>query len=73
MPPAPVESPCKSVCVMADFDGERLCFGCFRTVEEIAGWRSMTPENRRRVMADLPYRQPAHWLKINRATTLPPR
>ena len=73
MPRAPIESPCKSVCVMADFDGARLCFGCFRTVEEIAGWRDLAPETRRAIMAELPHRQPAHWLKINPGATLPPR
>lgn len=65
MPPI-IESPCKSVCVIADFDGAKLCFGCFRTPEEIGAWRSLSPEERRRIMAELPHRQPEHWRRINR-------
>ena len=32
------------------------CFGCGRTRGEIAGWLTMTPENRREIMGDLPQR-----------------
>ena len=34
----------------------RICVGCHRSIEEIAGWGRMTPEERRAVMADLPGR-----------------
>lgn len=51
----PVVSPCVKVCVV---DGESsLCLGCFRTLEEIAGWSGLTPEARAAVMADLPARR----------------
>jgi len=33
-----------------------VCIGCGRTIEEIAGWASMTDGERRAVMADLPAR-----------------
>ena len=50
----PVESPCVRVCVVDRASGH--CLGCYRTVEEIAAWGSMTPEARRAVMAELPGR-----------------
>ena len=33
-----------------------LCFGCGRTIAEIAGWSAMSPEQRRAIMAALPAR-----------------
>ena len=37
-------SPCISVCRMDPGDG--LCVGCQRTIDEIAGWGAMSPEER---------------------------
>ena len=51
-----VESPCIRVCVIHPV--ERICIGCHRSAEEIAGWSRMTPEERRRIMAELPARAP---------------
>ncbi len=51
-----VDSPCVKVCVI--HPEERLCVGCFRTIEEIATWTRMTPEARRQVLDDLPARAP---------------
>jgi predicted Fe-S protein YdhL (DUF1289 family) len=53
--PRPViESPCVRLCVI---DPEtRLCEGCRRSLDEIAAWGRMTPEQRRKIMADLPDR-----------------
>lgn len=51
-----VESPCVKVCVV--HPAARLCVGCLRTIDEIAGWGRMTPEARRAVMAELPARAP---------------
>jgi len=49
-----MESPCINVCT---YDPEAgLCRGCGRTLEEIAGWLSMSDEERRRIMAELPER-----------------
>lgn len=50
-----VESPCIKVCVI--HPEARLCTGCLRSIDEITAWSKMTPEARRRVMADLPTRQ----------------
>ncbi len=54
---AEIESPCVQICML--HPETRLCVGCGRTGEEIARWSGMAPEERRRIMADLPARQPA--------------
>jgi len=51
-----VDSPCVKLCVI--HPEERLCVGCFRSIEEISGWSRMTPAARAAVMADLPNRAP---------------
>lgn len=51
-----IESPCIRVCVV--HPTERICVGCYRSIEEIAGWSRMSPEDRRALMADLPARAP---------------
>lgn len=54
-PPAPIRTPCVKVCVV---DGESgLCLGCFRRLNEVAGWARMTDEERERIMAELPGRR----------------
>jgi predicted Fe-S protein YdhL (DUF1289 family) len=52
---AEIESPCVKVCVVDPTTG--CCIGCYRTLDEIAGWSAMSPEARRQVMADLPARR----------------
>jgi uncharacterized protein len=54
-----MESPCIRLCVV--HPEARICMGCYRSIEEIAGWSAMTPEARRAVMAELKGR--AHLLK----------
>ena len=55
MTPAPITTPCVKVCVV---DGESsLCLGCFRTLEEIAGWSRLEPGQRDAIMAELPARR----------------
>ena len=49
-----IESPCIKVCVIEP--SARLCTGCLRTLDEIAGWGRMSTEERRRIMAALPSR-----------------
>jgi len=34
-----------------------LCLGCGRTIDEIARWAGMSPEERRTIMAGLPARK----------------
>ena len=47
--------PCIDVCEMDE--GTGLCRGCGRTIDEIARWAGMSPEERRDIMAVLPARQ----------------
>lgn len=56
------QSPCVNICVMHPTEG--ICVGCFRTLEEIAGWGAMPADQRRTIMAELPARKP--WLKKRR-------
>ncbi len=53
---AEVESPCIKVCVI--HPETRLCTGCLRSIDEIGAWSRMSPEDRRRIMAELPTRAP---------------
>jgi uncharacterized protein len=50
-----IESPCVKVCTLDARSG--LCLGCGRTIDEIAQWASMSEQQRRRVMAELPARR----------------
>jgi uncharacterized protein len=47
--PGPI-SPCINVCVL---DGQGVCQGCLRTIDEIAGWGRMSAAEQWGVMARL--------------------
>jgi predicted Fe-S protein YdhL (DUF1289 family) len=49
-----IESPCIKLCVI--HPETRLCAGCYRSIDEIAGWGSLSPEARSAIMAALPQR-----------------
>ncbi len=49
-----IESPCLKVCILEP--GSKLCRGCGRTIDEIAGWSTMSDGERKRIMAALPAR-----------------
>jgi len=51
-----IDSPCVNICVV--HPAERICTGCFRTIDEIGAWSRMTPEERKTIMAELPGRAP---------------
>lgn len=51
-----IESPCVKLCVV--HPEERICIGCYRSIEEISAWSRLTPEARAEIMADLPNRAP---------------
>lgn len=53
-PPKPVASPCVQVCVVDGASG--LCFGCKRTLPEIAQWSRFSDTERARIVAELPGR-----------------
>ncbi len=44
-----IESPCVKICVL--HPEARICLGCYRTADEIAGWTRLSREERRDVMA----------------------
>jgi predicted Fe-S protein YdhL (DUF1289 family) len=50
-----VSSPCTSVCVIDPPTG--LCAGCYRTLDEIAGWIGLSTEERRALLAELTQRR----------------
>lgn len=50
-----VQSPCTKICVIHPSAG--VCVGCFRTMEEIAGWTRLSADQRRAVLSDLPGRE----------------
>ncbi len=51
-----IDSPCIKLCTV--HPTERICIGCYRSIDEIAAWGRMTPETRRAIMAELPSRAP---------------
>ena len=54
-PPAPIKTPCIKVCVV---DGESgLCLGCYRWLNEVAGWAKLSDADRARIMDELPTRR----------------
>jgi predicted Fe-S protein YdhL (DUF1289 family) len=56
-PAGSVASPCISVCAIDPRTG--LCEGCFRTLDEIAGWIAFSTDEKRAVLAALPARREA--------------
>ncbi len=49
-----VESPCIQVCVV--HPEEKICTGCFRTIDEISRWSRMSGVERAEIMEALPGR-----------------
>lgn len=54
-PPAPIKTPCIKVCVVDGASG--LCLGCYRALNEVAGWARLTDAEREAIMAELPSRR----------------
>ena len=50
-----VPSPCINVCTLHPITG--WCVGCYRALEEIAGWRDFSAAEKRAVLARLPARR----------------
>ena len=50
------DSPCIQICVV--HPTERICTGCYRTIDEISRWSGMDPSERKAIMATLPDRAP---------------
>ena len=51
-----IDSPCIQICVI--HPKERICTGCFRTIDEIGAWSKFSDEERQEIMAELPNRAP---------------
>ncbi|TDL78069.1 DUF1289 domain-containing protein [Palleronia sediminis] len=51
-----IESPCIKICVI--HPAARLCTGCLRSIDEIAAWSRLSPEERAAITAELPARAP---------------
>ncbi|MCC5974864.1 MAG: DUF1289 domain-containing protein [Rubellimicrobium sp.] len=51
---AEIQSPCVKICVI--HPEARLCVGCHRSIEEIAGWSQLSSDARAEIMAELPGR-----------------
>lgn len=49
-----IQSPCVKICVV--HPEARICTGCYRSIEEIAGWGRLSNEDRAAIMQDLPNR-----------------
>ncbi len=49
-----VASPCNKVCVI--HPEARICAGCFRTMDEIAGWGQLSQAGRQALIDELPSR-----------------
>ncbi len=48
-------SPCTAVCVLDPASG--FCRGCYRTIDEIAGWASLGAAEKRAILECLPARR----------------
>ena len=62
-----IASPCISVCVMDQ--SSSLCAGCYRTLDEIAGWIDFSPAQRRAIIDKLPARRVVHGTAITERLT----
>lgn len=49
-----IDSPCVKLCSI--HLAERICVGCYRSMEEIGAWSSLSTEVRLEIMAELPSR-----------------
>jgi len=49
-------SPCIEICEMNEQSG--YCRGCFRTVDEIAGWGSFSADRKAAILRELAARRP---------------
>ncbi len=59
-----IASPCISICVLDE--GTGFCTGCWRTRDEIAGWRNATNAERAAILDDLKGRQAADGIRPRR-------
>ncbi|WP_370229913.1 DUF1289 domain-containing protein [Cognatishimia sp.] len=51
-----IDSPCIQVCVI--HPTERICTGCYRSIDEIGAWSKFSEDERKEIMDELPNRAP---------------
>ncbi|MGR3839474.1 MAG: DUF1289 domain-containing protein [Cognatishimia sp.] len=51
-----IDSPCIQICVI--HPTERICTGCYRSIDEIGAWSRFSDEERAEIMQELPERAP---------------
>ena len=66
-----IDSPCIKLCSI--HPGERICIGCYRSIEEIGIWSQLSPEQRRKIMADLLDRAPRVQKRRGGRASRPPK
>lgn len=49
-------SPCVGLCRL---NAEKICIGCFRTIDEISRWGLLSSDEQRRILRQIALRQPA--------------
>jgi|TARA_B110000093_G_C12835690_1_gene353061 predicted Fe-S protein YdhL (DUF1289 family) len=57
-----IDSPCIKLCSI--HPSERICVGCYRSIEEIGVWSKLSSESRLAIMKELPGR--AHQVQKRR-------
>ncbi|MDT2039585.1 MAG: DUF1289 domain-containing protein [Planktomarina sp.] len=57
-----IDSPCIKLCSI--HPSERICVGCYRSIEEIGVWSKLSSESRLAIMEELPGR--AHQVQKRR-------
>ena len=50
-----IQSPCVKICTIHPL--ERICTGCYRTIEEIGSWGAITDIDRKSIILELPKRK----------------
>ncbi|WP_421865839.1 DUF1289 domain-containing protein [Motiliproteus sp.] len=50
----PIPSPCIAAC---ELNAKQICTGCYRHVDEVAGWKQMDNHQRRQVLAAIQQRK----------------
>jgi len=63
-PELPVASPCVKTCLLDP--ATPLCVGCFRTLDEIAGWGGFSDTRKQAVLDRLPARRLAQEAQAGR-------
>lgn len=51
-----IDSPCIQICVI--HPTERICTGCYRSIDEIGAWSRFSDEERAEIMQELSERAP---------------